>query len=222
MGRCSRNASLPHRLLLNGGGTFTDVASAAGLTTGSPAAACTGVALSDVNNDGAVDVVFTGPSSTRLLVNSGGGVFSDVASLWGIATSACTAAAWADVDLDGDVDAWCVTGASTSSLLLSSWSVAVPWFDDYGGVVGLASGNVGGSLVAAAVVDVDGDGDGDVPSGAVLNPRCHRGTLTATVLVVRTEASPGFPRAFDCASLTRIHGVVRRVTVGDDAFKPHL
>ena len=149
MGRCSRNASLPHRLLLNGGGTFTDVASAAGLTTGSPAAACTGVALSDVNNDGAVDVVFTGPSSTRLLVNSGGGVFSDVASLWGIATSACTAA-------------------------------------------------------------------------AVLNPRCHRGTLTATVLVVRTEASPGFPRAFDCASLTRIHGVVRRVTVGDDAFKPHL
>lgn len=66
-----------------------------------------GVACGDFDNDGWVDLYFTGVGTNRLYRNAGTGQFVDVtreSGLGGAPGRWSTAAAWVDVDNDGDLD----------------------------------------------------------------------------------------------------------------------
>jgi hypothetical protein len=66
-----------------------------------------GVACGDFDNDGWVDLYFTGVGTNRLYLNVGGGTFVDVtreAGVGGPPGRWSTAAAWMDIDNDGDLD----------------------------------------------------------------------------------------------------------------------
>jgi enediyne biosynthesis protein E4 len=66
-----------------------------------------GAAAGDFDNDGRVDLFFTGVGGNRLFRNVGGGRFEDVtvaAGVGGDAAQWTTAAAWIDIDNDGDLD----------------------------------------------------------------------------------------------------------------------
>ncbi len=83
---------------------FTDVTAGSGLDVSFYGM---GVACGDFDNDGRVDLFFTGVEGNRLFRNLGGGKFGDVtrdAGVGGPAGRWSTAAAWVDVDNDGDLD----------------------------------------------------------------------------------------------------------------------
>lgn len=86
----------------DGGGTFTDVAVAAGVD-GNPAGADyvpRGGQAVDFNEDGFVDLLF----GSRLLINDGDGTFSDGSGAAGMPVRADQGLKLIDVDLDGDLD----------------------------------------------------------------------------------------------------------------------
>jgi len=107
------------RLYLNRGNwIFEDLTEAAGVST---RAWCTGVSITDINQDGLPDIyVCTAnppypsrkkPNANLLFVNQGRSpqtkqpIFREMAAEWGLAdTSYCTQAAWLDYDADGDLD----------------------------------------------------------------------------------------------------------------------
>jgi len=83
-------------------GLFVDASASSGLGSAPPTEA---IAPADFDNDGFVDLAFTGSQGTRLFRNSGVGVFADVTDAAGlVAGGAGTAALWADLDHDGDLD----------------------------------------------------------------------------------------------------------------------
>ncbi len=86
----------------DGGGTFTDIAAAAGVDA-NPAGAeyvPRGGQAVDFNEDGFVDLLF----GSRLLINDGDGTFSDDSVAAGIPVRADQGLKLFDVDLDGDLD----------------------------------------------------------------------------------------------------------------------
>jgi len=89
-------------LLRNDGGSFTDIASAAGVITGPAGAAYVpaGGQAVDFNMDGRVDLLF----GSRLMLNNGDGTFTDGSAAAGLTAVADRGLRLADVDLDGDLD----------------------------------------------------------------------------------------------------------------------
>lgn len=94
----------------NGNATFTDITAQAGVagTTGPAAKAYkTGVAVGDIDNDGAPDLYVTAFGPNTLYRNNGNGTFTDVttsAGVAGLATDWSTSAGFLDIDRDGDLD----------------------------------------------------------------------------------------------------------------------
>lgn len=104
-GRTLRGVGEPPRSALlknNGDGTFSDVTVRAGVGRSGWGQ---GVAVGDVDNDGAVDLYLTFFGENVLYRNSGDGTFSDVTARAGVAAGGwSTSAAFADYDKDGDLD----------------------------------------------------------------------------------------------------------------------
>ncbi len=83
-------------------GTFEDVTEKAGLAG---IGYCTGVAVSDYDNDGYEDLFVAGYGRSTLYHNNGNGTFTDVTDNAGVAGSGwATSAAWVDFDNDGLLD----------------------------------------------------------------------------------------------------------------------
>jgi hypothetical protein len=94
----------PHAALFhnNHDGTFTDVASKAGVTNDRWGF---GVAIADYDNDGWPDILVTNWGKNRLYHNNHDGTFTDVAEKAGIALGNWSAGAtWGDYDGDGRLD----------------------------------------------------------------------------------------------------------------------
>ncbi|HET6202173.1 MAG TPA: VCBS repeat-containing protein [Planctomycetota bacterium] len=151
-----------NRLYLNGGtGVFTD-ATATNLPSildGTGA-----VALGDVDGDGDLDAFVgnvTGPLPSRLLLNGGTGVFTDVTATNLAIPAPTPAVVLGDVDGDGDLDALVVSG---SGYPLFTFSNRLLQNDGTGIFMDLSTGNLpvpADYTRALALGDVDGDGDLD-------------------------------------------------------------
>jgi hypothetical protein len=134
------------------GGTFSDVAEAAGL---SGAGRCTGVYAGDLDIDGHLDIYVTGLGEDSLWHNNGDGTFTNASGRSGLA-DAGTGRGAALVDLDGDglLDVFALSGHA-----------AVVYRNQgdgsFGSVTGLAGLDGGRAWADAAVADYDGDGDMD-------------------------------------------------------------
>jgi hypothetical protein len=104
-GRALRQAGDPPRSALyrnEGDARFSDVTARAGVGR---AGWGQGVAVGDVDNDGALDLYLTFFGENVLFRNNGDGTFSDVTAKAGVAAGGwSTSAAFADYDLDGDLD----------------------------------------------------------------------------------------------------------------------
>ena len=138
-------------LLRNGGGTFTDVAAAAGLLTGPAGAAYVpgGGQAVDFNEDGRVDILF----GSRLMLNNGDGTFSDGSAAAGLTAVADRGLHLVDLDTDGDLD-----------LVRRDLNVTRV-YRNTGGVFGAATVVYGDASVQGeglTVCDVNGDGFEDV------------------------------------------------------------
>jgi hypothetical protein len=105
-------------LFRNDGGTFTDVADAAGVAwggrePGNKANGTVRACAADVNGDGRLDLFFANYGPNGLFLNQGGGRFVDGSMAWGIAIDArYDACAFADFDNDGRIDLY-VNGTVT-------------------------------------------------------------------------------------------------------------
>jgi len=102
--RVDPEADYPCQLYRNNGdGTFTDVASAAGVTNDR---FCKGVAAGDYDNDGDLDLYVSNIGENRLYRNQGDGTFTDVAKELGVTEPAGRSfACWSfDYDNDGWLD----------------------------------------------------------------------------------------------------------------------
>jgi hypothetical protein len=103
----SRNAARPgaesNGLYRNdGGGTFTDVTTEAGVGDRRYGM---GVAVGDYDNDGHADLLVTNYGRNTLYHNDGNGAFVDVTETAGIVDKGFnTSAVWFDMDRDGDLD----------------------------------------------------------------------------------------------------------------------
>lgn len=106
-----------NRLLQNDGtGTFTDVATAAGVL-GNSAGRAYASEFVDLNGDNRLDLVVTGVNRTDVYLNNGDGTFTDVSASTGIAATVQGRDIVAgDIDQDGDLD---LINISSSSPLLS-------------------------------------------------------------------------------------------------------
>ena len=94
-----------NRLFQNNGGTFTDVAAAAGVQDASHDGS--GVAAADYDNDGDKDLYLANSDDDVLFRNNGDGTFTDVTSGSGLESSGArrgTSASWGDYDDDGILD----------------------------------------------------------------------------------------------------------------------
>ena len=100
----------PNALFRNDGGTFTDVAEAAGVTNGE---GNSGVAAADINNDGCADLFLSGEggaigskwSPHKLYVNDCNGTFTDASEGSGIVVpEGIWSAAFGDLNSDGLLD----------------------------------------------------------------------------------------------------------------------
>jgi hypothetical protein len=105
-------------LFRNDGGTFTDVAEAAGVAwggrePGNKANGTVRTCAADVDGDGRLDLFFANYGPNGLFLNQGAGRFVDRSKEWGIAIDArYDACAFADFDNDGRVDLY-VNGTVT-------------------------------------------------------------------------------------------------------------
>jgi enediyne biosynthesis protein E4 len=113
-----KNYASPNRLYQNNGdGTFTDVAAAAGLADATfgtyNGTLCS---FADYDNDGFMDVAFSG--ERNVLYRNNGGTFMDVTAAAGMRTERdSTGIAWGDYDNDGLLDLYVVRGTLRSGSL---------------------------------------------------------------------------------------------------------
>jgi hypothetical protein len=101
----------------NGNGTFTDVATIAGITDG---LISWGVTWADYNNDGYEDLFVNafGQSTTcQLYKNNGDGTFTNVTAQAGLTGLTALSAIWADYDRNGTMDLYTSGTGSTGNYL---------------------------------------------------------------------------------------------------------
>jgi len=123
-----------------------------------------GVALIDVNRDGAVDVLLVGSGTLQpavagapaLFLNDGSGSFTDATQAWGLSAAGyAMGVAAADYDGDGWTDVYLTSFDGTDRLLRNTGTR----FDDATAAVGLEPA---GWSTSAAWFDLEGDGDLDL------------------------------------------------------------
>jgi enediyne biosynthesis protein E4 len=113
-----KNYASPNRLYQNNGdGTFTDVAAAADLADATFGAYNgTLCSFADYDNDGFMDVAFSG--ERNVLYRNNGGTFMDVTAAAGITTKRdSTGIAWGDYNSDGLLDLYIARGTLRSGSL---------------------------------------------------------------------------------------------------------
>jgi VCBS repeat protein/IPT/TIG domain-containing protein len=141
------------RLLQHDGDAFHEVP---GGLPGGASIAVTAFAVGDVNGDGAVDLVLTGPGQDRLLVNDGTGHFFDATgSGMPLDASAGTSIALVDLDRDRDLDLVIGNAGAETRLYLNNG--AGRFLDDTPLLPIRAD-----ETVWVGVANVDGDGDSDI------------------------------------------------------------
>lgn len=137
----------------DGGSAFTDIgAGLMGVINGS-------VAWGDYDNDGDLDILLTGLSSsgriTKIYRNDGSDIFTDInAGLPGVYNSSVT---WGDYDNDGDLDIL-LTGNSTGNVNLSK----IYRNDGSGVLTDINAGLTGVTMGSVTWCDYDNDGDLDI------------------------------------------------------------
>ncbi|MCK6561741.1 VCBS repeat-containing protein [candidate division KSB1 bacterium] len=138
----------------NGGGTFTDLAAAAGVQN--PAERDRGMASADYDNDGDLDIyIMTGSTLSVLYRNNGNNTFSDVTEATGVnMTGQGQGVAWGDYDQDGLLDLFAAQTAEDNRLFRQNPDHT---FTD----VTLAAG-IGGYSESLQPVFFDVDLDGDL------------------------------------------------------------
>ncbi len=129
-----------------------------------------GVAMSDLNDDGLPDLIFTGNQvSSKIYINKGDLTFEDITEQAGLTTDRwCTGVAVADVNNDGKQDVYIsvagyeVTDEEMENLLFinQGWGEnGIPVFEEQAAAYGL---NDNGYSTQGAFFDYDKDGDLDL------------------------------------------------------------
>ena len=162
----------------NRDGTFTDVASAAGVgDTGNSY----GSSWVDFDNDGNLDYhVANRGQANKLYRNNGDGTFTNVASAAGVADTGSTfSSVWGDYDDDGDPDLFLANYAQANKLYRNNGDGS---FTDVTTAAGVG-GSTSGKTWTASWVDFDSDGhlDLSVPNDYASNKLYHNngdGTFT--------------------------------------------
>lgn len=150
----------PNRLYRNDGGTFTDVAVAAGVGA---ARATRAAAFGDWDGDGDADLLVgyaPGNGFVLTLYRNDRGVFTDVTSTAELAVDAGAVRqlVWVDYDADGDLDLFVAFRDRANALFRNDAGVLT----DIAASVGLADTR---RSVGAVWADLDADGDLDVVVG---------------------------------------------------------
>ncbi len=158
----------------DGGWVFTDVSEASGVAI--PSVNGMGLALGDVNGDGAVDLAFSNIRDNHLQLGSGDGTFVDISEAAGVQRgrlpwnrdSITWAAHLLDHDNDGDLDLYYSGGRikGTSVIpdaLFDNVGEDPPRFDDVTWTSGMAHPGHG---KASVLVDLDRDGALDIVTTA--------------------------------------------------------
>ena len=152
----------PSRLYRNrGDGTFADVTAAAGL--GREFGPALGAASADFDNDGWIDLfVANDQQENQLWVNRGGGAFSNLALLRGVALGAAGDAKAdmgvdaADFDNDGDEDLFITELTGQGSTLYVNDGTGV--FEDLSAALGIRAASLPYTGFGAGWLDIDNDG----------------------------------------------------------------
>ncbi len=139
----------------NGDGTFSDVATAAGLADGGWQRE-EGVAWGDYNNDGMPDLYIANDGPNPLYRNNGDGTFTEVGGLSGVADPRFSrGAAWGDFDNDGDLDLYVTNYLDESALYRNDGGT----FTDVSAAAGV---NDPGGGIGVTLGDYDNDGYLDI------------------------------------------------------------
>ena len=158
----SGSSSANSKILQNNGGVYTDVATAAGVTTSS---AIKSLSVVDYDNDGDMDLYFTSQAGeNKLYSNDADGTFTDVTAIAGIGGETTTQdqqALWGDFDKDGDLDLFVAVNNANGAFGNSKY-----YTNNGDGTftenTSTAIGNIAMTTLDAVVGDYDGDGDLDI------------------------------------------------------------
>lgn len=204
----------PNRLYRNDGGTFTDVAVAAGLNA---ARATRAAAFGDWDGDGDSDLLVgyaPGSGPVLTLYRNDRGVFTDVTSSARLAVDAGAVrqVVWVDYDDDGDLDLFVAFRDRANALFLNDAGTLT----DIAASIGLADTR---RSVGAVWADLDADGDLDVVVGNMDGDangvfRNHNGRFTDVAELWGLASGGQTPRA-------AVNGTVRPC-VGDLNNDGHL
>ncbi len=162
----------------NGDGTFTNVASTAGVADAGPGY---GAAWGDFDNDGDLDLYVTNDGPNILYRNDGDGTFTNVTSIAGVGDAGWgRGAAWGDFDNDGYLDLYVVNSLSSQASILYHNNGD----GTFTNVASIAGVEFMGNGRGVAWGDYDSDGDLDLyvvnhwPGGSVLYRNNGDGTFT--------------------------------------------
>ena len=133
----------------NGGGSFTDIASA---EMADPCGG-QGVAWGDYDNDGDLDLYMANEGPNKLFRNDGAGSFTEVTAPPLDDAGFGRGVGWADFDNDGDLDLYLVNTGSANRLFLN---------DGGGAFIDVASGPLADDRPGYGMAWADYDADGDL------------------------------------------------------------
>ncbi len=190
----------PNRLYHNNGdGTFTNVATSAGVAG---ADFSLGVTFGDYDNDGFLDICVANYENqpNRLYHNNGNGTFTDVGAIAGFDEPAYSrGVAFGDYDNDGDLDIYVTNHHSRPNRLYRNNGNGS--FTDVAAVVGVDDG---GESHGVSFADYDRDGDLDLYVTNWNGPnRLYQNNLN--------DGNFLFVRPLDAAGRFNRHGAVARV-----------
>ena len=176
-GKNSNNINTTNLYLNNGNGVFTldTTNSFTGIASG-------GIAISDANNNGYMDILITGASAdgsiTKLYSNNGNGTFSEITGTPFIGTSV-SALEFADFDNDGFQDILLLGAGNFNGLS----ALAHIYKNEGNNTFTLAAEFIPTYLASAAIADIDGDNDLDFIIGGthfsqpIRNPKLYINNL---------------------------------------------
>lgn len=179
-GKNSSNMEASTLYVNNGSGTFTlnAINSFIGVSSGD-------IAVSDSDNDGDTDILFTGSTTTfgnvtKLYANSGSGTFSEVTGTTFIGTFV-SATEFSDFDNDGDDDILLVGAGNFNGLS----ALALIYQNQGNNSFTLSNELIATYLASIAIGDIDGDNDVDFLIGGthftapIRNPKLYVNNLNS-------------------------------------------